>query len=105
MTQIVLMLTIRRGDRVGIGYVRGGCGSCTECILGYNFYCQSKPNNYGGGDSDTATWATHAVLPAIRLAVIPKSIPSEFAGPLMCAGQTVWLPLARTSIRSWHTVG
>jgi D-arabinose 1-dehydrogenase-like Zn-dependent alcohol dehydrogenase len=23
----------------------------------------------------------------------------------MCAGQTVWLPFARTDIRPWHTVG
>jgi D-arabinose 1-dehydrogenase-like Zn-dependent alcohol dehydrogenase len=23
----------------------------------------------------------------------------------MCAGQTVWLPFARTDIRAWHTVG
>ena len=94
-------------DRVGIGYVRGGCGSCEECILGYNFYCTRAPNNYGAKDSDAdvATWATHAMLPALRLAKIPDSIPSEYAGPLMCAGQTVWLPFARTDIRPWHTVG
>jgi D-arabinose 1-dehydrogenase-like Zn-dependent alcohol dehydrogenase len=93
-------------DRVGIGYVRGGCGSCTECRIGYNFFCKQKPNNYNGNnDPDVATWATHAVLPAIRLAKIPDAIPSEYAGPLMCAGQTVWLPFARTDIRPWHTVG
>lgn len=86
--------------------MRGGCGACKECRLGYNFYCVTKPNNYGyGNDDDVATWATHAVLPAIRLAKIPDAIPSEYAGPLMCAGQTVWLPFARTDIRPWHTVG
>jgi D-arabinose 1-dehydrogenase-like Zn-dependent alcohol dehydrogenase len=77
---------------------------CEECQLGFTYYCTVNPNNYGG-DEDNATWATHAVLPATRLAKIPDSIPAEFAGPLMCAGQTVWLPLARTDIRPWHTVG
>lgn len=56
-------------------------------------------------DPDVGTWASYAVLPAIRLVKIPDSIPSEYAGPLMCAGQTVWLPFARTDIRPWHTVG
>lgn len=92
-------------DVVGIGYARGGCGFCPECQLGYTFYCQNQPNNYGADELDTATWATHCVVPAVRLAKIPSSIPAPFAGPLMCAGQTVWLPLARTDVRPWHTVG
>ena len=93
------------GDRVGMGYVRGGCGYCPDCLTGYNWFCTNDPNNYGAQHIDTATWSSHAVVPAMRLAKIPEGIASEFAGPLMCAGQTVWLPLARTDVRAWHTVG
>jgi D-arabinose 1-dehydrogenase-like Zn-dependent alcohol dehydrogenase len=74
-------------------------------LLGYDYYCETKPDVYGVHDFDTATWSTSVVLPARRLAKIPDSIPPQFAGPLMCAGQTVWLPFARTDIRPWHTVG
>ncbi|KAK5941992.1 hypothetical protein PMZ80_005943 [Knufia obscura] len=97
--------SLKVGDRVGVGFVRGGCGYCTSCLTGYNWFCTESPNNYGSHDHNTATWSTHCVLPPTRLAKIPSSIPSEFAGPLMCAGQTVWLPLARTDVRPWHTVG
>lgn len=96
-----------RGDRVGVGYVRGGCGWCEPCLTGYNYFCKNDPNSYGESPNhfDTATWSSHVVVPATRLAKIPDSIPSEYAGPLMCAGQTVFLPLARTDVRAWHTVG
>ena len=73
--------------------------------MGFNYFCTVKPNNYGADDLETGTWATHCVVPVLRLAKIPDSIPTEAAGPLMCAGQTVWLPFAKTEIRPWHTVG
>jgi len=85
--------------------VRGGCGYCADCLLGYTWFCANSPNNYSMQGHDTATWSSQSVLPATRLAKIPEAIPSEFAGPLMCAGQTVFIPLARTDVRPWHTVG
>ena len=90
-----------------MGLVRGGCGYCSACLDGYNWYCVNEPNNYGftPGYEDTATWSNYVVVPAGRLAKIPDTIASEHAGPLMCAGQTVWLPLARTVVRPWDTVG
>jgi D-arabinose 1-dehydrogenase-like Zn-dependent alcohol dehydrogenase len=36
---------------------------------------------------------------------IPTEIASEDAGPIMCAGQTVFVPMLRNGIKSSHHVG
>jgi D-arabinose 1-dehydrogenase-like Zn-dependent alcohol dehydrogenase len=85
--------------------VRDGCGICKFCEQGYHWHCTNSPRIYGGTDPDQGSFATKSVWPDTRLVRIPSDISSEDAGPFMCAGQTVFVPMLRTGIRSKDRVG
>jgi len=93
-----------RGERVGFGYVRGGCGHCEECAAGRHFYC-AESRQYGVNDLDQGSFATKAVWPETLLHKIPDSIDSLDAGPFMCAGQTVFVPLMRHEPKPGDRIG
>lgn len=90
------------GDRVGMGYICGSCGSCRECDDGYEQLCDesekfwSRPN---GGYASHVTWDARYVHP------IPDAIPSAHAGPLLCAGATMYAAIADARIEPGGTVG
>lgn len=90
---------------MGIGYARAGCGHCKYCLEGYHYFCVNEPLNFSTQGFDQGAFSSHSVWPETRLVKIPDEIPSEYAGPLMCAGQTVFLPFYRNNIRAWDTVG
>ncbi|KAL9617737.1 MAG: hypothetical protein Q9160_007511 [Pyrenula sp. 1 TL-2023] len=96
---------VKIGDRVGMGYARGGCGYCAPCQEGYTFQCENDSRAFGMADFDQGSMASHSVWPESRLVQIPASIPSEVAAPLMCAGQTVFVPFHRDNILPTETVG
>lgn len=78
---------------------------CQYCLEGYTWHCTNHPRVYSGSDFDQGSFATHSVWPNTRLVKIPDELASEHAGPFMCAGQTVFVPLLRHGIKSGDTVG
>ncbi|MCE0766889.1 NAD(P)-dependent alcohol dehydrogenase [Pseudonocardia kujensis] len=90
------------GDHVVLGY--STCGRCTLCRSGNPAYCVHVPmlNLQGnrpdgssafGGDVRShffgqSSFATHAVVPAGNLVVVPPEVPLELLGPLGCGVQT-----------------
>jgi D-arabinose 1-dehydrogenase-like Zn-dependent alcohol dehydrogenase len=56
-------------------------------------------------DLDQGSFASHSVWPETRLVKIPDEISSADAGPFMCAGQTVFIPLLRNGISPTSRVG
>jgi len=80
------------GKRVGIGWQRGSCLSCEWCIQGQENLCAHSAatcvNNYGG-------FAEKITLDSRFLHLIPDTLASENAAPLLCAGITVYAPLSR----------
>jgi D-arabinose 1-dehydrogenase-like Zn-dependent alcohol dehydrogenase len=102
---MVTKLTIDpSGDNIGFGYVHEGCGECEHCIAGYTWHCENK-RAYGVNDFDQGSFATHSVWPASRLIKLPDEIANEDAGPFMCAGQTVFVPLWRNKVKKGDRVG
>ena len=93
---------IKIGDRVGIGWQARSCGRCEWCIRGEENLCENLPQ--------TATWSPHggfasSIVVDIRFAfLLPESLESETAGPLMCAGITTYAAL-RTHARPAAKVG
>ncbi|KAL3658254.1 hypothetical protein V7S43_016644 [Phytophthora oleae] len=73
------------GDRVGVGVQVWACLNkfpyepCKECAKGTDAYCRHR--------------------------VIPDTIPSDVAAPLLCAGTTVFTPLKEVSIKPGDRVG
>ncbi|VVP67382.1 Aldehyde reductase Ahr [Pseudomonas fluorescens] len=90
------------GQRVGIGWFKGSCMHCASCIEGSHQLCgTARPTIIGshGGFADRlrSHWAW--ALP------IPKEIDPALAGPLFCAGSTVFNPLVQFNVKPTDRVG
>ncbi|XP_028759483.1 probable mannitol dehydrogenase [Neltuma alba] len=87
----------RVGDRVGVGCLVGSCRSCGSCSDDLENHCSKQILTYGakyvdgtityGGYSDFMVADEHFVVR------IPDALPLDSAGPLLCAGITVYSPL------------
>lgn len=87
----------RTGDRVGVGWHGGHCLSCDACRGGDFLRC---PARLGCGSSYDGGFAETTVVPWTALARVPDGMDLAEAGPIMCAGITVWNGLRRTGA-SW----
>ena len=88
------------GDRVGVGCNVGSCGSCPTCQKGEQSYCsvQIAPT-YNGYEMDGVTptyggYAKNVVTDENFVFRIPESLGLDVAAPLLCAGITLYQPLA-----------
>lgn len=84
------------GERIAYGPARDSCDSCRNCQKGYDNICNvveaGKKGLYGeywGG------YATAIQQPAKWAFKLPESLPSDRTPPILCAGVTVYAPLAR----------
>jgi uncharacterized zinc-type alcohol dehydrogenase-like protein len=83
------------GDRVGLGWQSGSCGKCEWCLSGQEQLClQEEDTIVGrhGGFARTVRCQEKFAIP------IPEGYASELAGPLMCAGTTVFAPLVHYNV-------
>lgn len=78
---------------------------CKYCLAGYTFHCIEGGRGFGATDLNQGSFATHSVWPDTRLVKLPDEIPSVEAGPFMCAGQTVFVPLFRNGVKPTDRVG
>ncbi|QHA08547.1 alcohol dehydrogenase catalytic domain-containing protein [Streptomyces broussonetiae] len=84
------------GDRVAVGWFGGSCGHCTPCRRGDFILCTSLKTpgwTYDGG------FAEKMIAPVDALARIPDALAPSDAGPMACAGVTVFNGLRRSSAR------
>jgi uncharacterized zinc-type alcohol dehydrogenase-like protein len=86
------------GTRVGVGCMVNSCRHCSECEAGHENYClNGNIQTYGSKDRDGSItqggYSTFAVVDEDFVINIPDAITLEEAGPLMCAGITVYSPL------------
>lgn len=116
--------TVKIGDRVGVGAQVWACLKCPPCKSGNENYCPHQvgtyplsvplfvadylhPDTYGApypkeADPEQSIsqggYASHIRVHEYFTFKIPDEIPSHIAGPMMCAGLTVWSPLSRTGV-------
>lgn len=91
------------GARVGVGTMVNSCRVCTECQAGHENYClNGNTQTYGSKDRDgTITqggYSTFVVVDEDFVINIPSAIDLAEAGPLLCAGITVYSPLRRWAV-------
>ncbi len=94
---------LRTGARVGVGTMVDSCRHCSECVAGHENYClNGNTQTYGSKDRDgTITqggYSNFVVVDEDFVIAIPDSIDLAEAGPLMCAGITVYSPLRRWGV-------
>ena len=90
---------LKVGDHVGVGCMVNSCGHCTNCRHGDEQYClNGTVFTYGYSDRDgTITqggYSTHVVVDAGFVPTIPDTLDLAEAAPLLCAGITIYSPLA-----------
>jgi len=89
------------GQRVGIGWNGGYCGTCSPCRRGELFACVTKPVT---GVTTDGGYADYMVAPASALAAIPPELSAVEAAPLMCAGITTFNALRNAGARAGDLV-
>ncbi|MGG7464814.1 NAD(P)-dependent alcohol dehydrogenase [Plantibacter sp. YIM 135347] len=101
----------RVGDGVAVGNIVDSCGACVMCLAGQENYCVEFPTlTYGGTDrhdgSTTQGAYSQEYVSAERFVYrLPEGLDPAAVAPLMCAGVTVWEPLARWRVGPGMTVG
>lgn len=88
---------IKVGQRVGVGWQSASCQVCRYCHRGKEHLCLNDPEQtivgrYGG-------WADSIRCQANFAVPIPEELDPSIAGPLMCAGTTVWSPMTHYGVR------
>ncbi|WEO93779.1 alcohol dehydrogenase [Streptomyces sp. FXJ1.172] len=84
------------GDRVAVGWFGGSCGHCTPCRRGDFIVCANLKVPgwaYDGG------FAEKVIAPVDALARIPDALAASDAGPMACAGVTVFNGLRHSPAR------
>lgn len=87
------------GDRVGVGCMVDSCGECQACRADMENYCEAdftRTYNWPLADgSHTLGGFSDSVVVTEKFALrIPDAIPLDQAAPLLCAGITLYSPLA-----------
>jgi alcohol/geraniol dehydrogenase (NADP+) len=89
-------------DFVGVGWGAGYCMTCEACLSGNNNFCPSMRSvmlSPHGGFAERVRAGAEGVLK------IPDLLDKQSAGPLFCAGITVFNPLIQYDIKPTDKVG
>ena len=95
---------LKKGDRIGWGYLHDTCSHCQKCLSGRENYCPERAW-YGEADLDQGSFAYGAVWREAFLFKIPDGLSDELAAPLMCGGATVFNALHAHDVQPTETVG
>ncbi|WP_419992658.1 NAD(P)-dependent alcohol dehydrogenase [Streptomyces boninensis] len=87
------------GDQAGVGCLVDSCRKCGNCAAGLEQFCTLGPvETYNGtgadGERTYGGFATHIVVDENYVLRIPDGISLASAAPLLCAGITLYSPLA-----------
>lgn len=94
----------KAGDRAAVGCLVDSCQHCAPCEEGEEQNCTSGPTpTYNGKDRQTGetTYGGYSENIVVRekfVLRVPQALDLRFAGPLLCAGITVWTPLRRYGV-------
>ncbi|MBN3755614.1 NAD(P)-dependent alcohol dehydrogenase [Paraburkholderia sp. Tr-20389] len=92
------------GDRVAVGCLVDSCQDCPSCDSGNEQNCTKGPTaTYNGKDRHTGEttlggYSEHIVVREKFVLRVPAALDMKYAGPLLCAGITVWTPLRRHGV-------
>lgn len=87
---------IEPGQRVGLGWHAGYCNACAQCLSGRHNVCpEAEMTVVGrhGGFADRVRAQATSVVP------LPERLDPATAGPLLCAGITVFNPLVQFDVK------
>lgn len=89
----------RIGQRVGVGWQSGSCNHCKNCGVGKESLCLNESEVNQTIIGRNGAWANRVRSQASWAIPIPEQLDPSTAGPLMCAGTTVWSPIRHYQVR------
>eukprot|EP01105_Mastigella_eilhardi_P023998 TRINITY_DN6152_c0_g1_i1.p2 TRINITY_DN6152_c0_g1~~TRINITY_DN6152_c0_g1_i1.p2 ORF type:complete len:346 (-),score=98.79 TRINITY_DN6152_c0_g1_i1:65-1081(-) len=84
---------LKAGMRVGVGWQRGCCNSCSYCLSGQQNLCHKQTPTCGAGFA--GGWAKYHRTPAMLAFKLPDAMDPAVAGPLFCGGVTTFSPFVQ----------
>ena len=101
------------GDHVGVGCMVNSCQECEPCKDGLEQYCEGPKSctlTYNGpkkpdGTNSYGGYSTEMVVREEFVLRIPDSMNPEDAGPIMCAGITVYAPMVHWELKEGQSLG
>lgn len=91
----------RRGQRVGIAWLRSTCGRCAPCRSGRENLCAASL--YTGWDADGG-YAEYAVVPEDFAYALPDGLDDAEVAPLLCAGIIGYRALSLSGVAAGGTL-
>ena len=108
---------VKVSDHVGVGCMVDSCLNCKACLRGEEQMCLKQVFTYGAKDLNgraetyprggvTIGGYTQKIVVHERFAIIiPPEYPLEYAGPVMCAGVTMYDPMKRQGAKAGTRLG
>jgi len=94
--------SLKRGDRVGIAWLRRTCGVCRFCRTGRENLCEQAEFS---GWTANGGFAEYVVAPADFVYALPEDFDDLQAAPLLCAGIIGYRSLRLTGIEKENWAG
>jgi len=103
----------KEGDLIGVGCMINSCQECDPCKNDVENYCQGPKSctlTYNGpknpdGTNSYGGYTTDMVVREEFGLTIPKSMDPRYAGPIMCAGITVYSPMRHWNLKKGQRLG
>ncbi len=93
---------LRIGQTVGIGWTNGSCGHCGPCLDGDQNLCENVKATIWGHHGGFASKVKAHWIWAVP---IPDGLDPADAGPMFCAGITVFSPLMEYGVKPTDRIG
>lgn len=88
---------VKIGDRVGLGGHSYYCMTCRQCLDGDHNLCESRQSTVSAGRH--GAFADIVRASGVSVIKLPDDLASRDAGPLFCAGITVFNPFVKFDIK------
>ncbi|MGB3201124.1 MAG: NAD(P)-dependent alcohol dehydrogenase [Nodosilinea sp.] len=101
------------GDRVGVGCMVNSCQVCDSCKAGEENYCSGPKSctlTYNGskipdGNNTYGGYSTDMVVRQEFVVRVPDALDPAIAGPILCAGITVYAPMKHWNLQPGQRLG
>ncbi len=100
------------GDYAGVGCMVNSCRQCEYCLSAQEQYCLGgRVLTYGDKDIyhhneiSQGGYSNNMVVDENFAITVPKDVPIEKIGPLMCAGVTTYSPIKHAGIKKGDKIG
>lgn len=87
---------VREGDRLGNAWLATACGTCTDCLRGWETLCTAQQNS---GYSVDGSFAEYMLVDARYAPRIPEGVDAAGVTAVLCAGVTVYKGLKVTDAK------